>query len=764
MKLLKLMTTALLLGSLSGCNKTEESTFIGRNHIAIENRKFTAEVLWAMGRIGHYDASPDGQSVIYNVSYYSVEQNKSHTVIYSMRTNGTDEKLLTTSSANEIAPVFIEDGRKIAYLSPDEKGKMQIWTMQANGENKTQISFLEKDVNDFKFSPDEKKVLIIHSVKYGQRASDIHQDLTKTSGRIINNAMYRHWDEWVEEIPQPFIYNYNGKEVLGDPVRILADEPYECPMKPFGGIEQLAWSNDSKQIAYTCRKKNGLDYAVSTDSDIYLYNLESSTTINLCKPSDYVAPKVDYTRSLKDQAVNKQNKDGKDYNVGYDMNPQFSPDGKYIAWQSMERDGYESDRNRLCVYELVTGKKTYVTELFQSNVDNFCWGKDSNTLFFIGTWNATTHVFATNLYGEVRRITDGQYDYTSVTTCGERLVCGRQSMCESSELYLVNPNQSPTGEEVNIYERHTPKQVIRLGINIWDFEEWSRNNDEVTKNVAQITHENQYFKENIDWGSAESFICSTVDNKKLFSWVILPPNFDASKKYPTLLYCQGGPQSAVSQFWSYRWNFMAMAAQGYVIIAPNRRGLPGFGMEWLEEISTNYSGHCMDDYKTAIDYAVNNFPYIDKDRLGCVGASFGGYSVYWLAGNHDKRFKCFIAHDGIYNFEQQYVETEEMWFANWDLGGAPWHKDDTVIQRTYDNSPHKFIDKWDTPILCIQGEKDYRIVTSQAMSAYNAALYRGIPAEFLVFPDENHWVLKPQNGILWQRTFIGWLDKWLKNN
>lgn len=757
------MTGALIIGSMTACTQQTEETFIGRQQPDIENRTFTPEALWAMGRIGNYNIAPDGQSIVYNVSYYSVELNKSHTVIYTSDINGNNEKLLTESAKNEIAPIYIKEGQRIAYLSPDKDGKMQIWSMAPDGSDKKQLSSTENGVNDFKFSPDEKKVIVIHSVKYGKRAVDTYPDLDKTTGRVINDAMYRHWDEWVEEIPQPFIYDFDGKTLSTHSVNILGDEPFECPMKPFGGIEQLAWSNDSKQIAYTCRKKTGLAYTASTDSDIYLYDLESGTTTNLCKPADYIAPEFDITRSLKDQAVNAFIKEGKDYNVGYDTNPQFSPDGKYIAWQSMERDGYESDRNRLCIYELATGNKFYVTELFQSNVDNYCWAKDSNTLFFVGTWHATTHVFATNLKGQIKRITDGQYDYTSVALCGEHLVCGRQSMTESQELYLVNPNVSPTGTDVNIYSEREPQKVEHLDGCCWDFESWSKNNAEVTKNVTQITHENQYFKDNIDWGQVEGFTCKTVDNKNLFSWAILPPNFDPNKKYPTLLYCQGGPQSAVSQFWSYRWNLMVMASRGYVIIAPNRRGLPGFGMEWLEEISTNYGGHCMDDYKTAIDYAVNNFPYVDKERLGCVGASFGGFSVYWLAGNHDKRFKCFIAHDGIYNLEQQYVETEEMWFANWDLGGAPWHKDDATIQRTYNNSPHKFIDKWDTPILCIQGEKDYRIVTSQAMSAYNAALYRGVPAEFLVFPDENHWVLKPQNGVLWQRTFLGWLDKWLKN-
>lgn len=756
------MASALVVSSIAACTQTE-TTVIGKRQPSIENRQFTPELLWAMGRIGGYEVSSDEKTIAYNVSYYDVEQNKSHTVIYTTDITNKKETLLTHSAKNEMAPTFIENGEKIAFLSPDAEGKMQIWIMTPDGKGRKQISFCEKDVNDFRFSPDEKKIIIIHSVKFGQRVKDTYPDLDKTSGRVINNAMYRHWDEWVEEIPQPFIYDYDGK-VSETAINILDGEPYECPMKPFGGIEQLAWSPDSRQIAYTCRKKTGLDYAVSTDSDIYLYNIESGKTINLCKPSDYVAPAVDYTRSLQYQPVNAPIKEGKDYNLGYDTNPQFSPDGKYIAWQSMERDGYESDRNRLCVYELATSQKRYVAEKFQSNVDNFCWDNDSYTLFFVGTWHATTHVFSTNLKGQIKRITDGQYDYTSVALCGNKLVCGRQSMCDAKELYLVDPSINAKGDATNIYADKEPELISRDGRESWDFEDWSDKNEEVTKNTTQITYENQYFKENIDWGTVKGFTSTTVDNKSLFSWVILPPNFDPQQKYPTLLYCQGGPQSAVSQFWSYRWNLMVMASQGYVIIAPNRRGLPGFGMEWLEEISTNYGGHCMDDYKTAIDFAVENFPYVDRERLGCVGASFGGFSVYWMAGNHDKRFKCFIAHDGIFNLEQQYLETEEMWFANWDLGGAPWHKDDATIQRTYSNSPHKFVDRWDTPILCIQGEKDYRIVTSQAMSAYNAALYRGIPTEFLVFPDENHWVLKPQNGILWQRSFIGWLDKWLKKD
>ena len=743
------MATALLLASCATDNtkgNDESAPFIGRQtEFKITDRQLTPEALWAMGRIGGADVSPDARQIAYNVAYYSVEHNKSHNVIYTISTDGTGETLLTQASSSEVAPKYIDGGRHIAYLAPDGDGVMQLWKMNPDGTARQQISHLDKGVDDYAFSPDGQKVLIIHTVKFGQRASDLHPDLQKTTGRVLNEAMYRHWDEWVESIPQPYIYKYNGEALTGEaPVRILGDEPFECPMKPFGGIEQLAWSPCSGKIAYTCRKKTGLDYAVSTDSDIFLYDLATGSTTNLCKPAGYVAPAVDYSRSLQHQAVNHQQAD---YNVGYDMNPQFSPDGRYVAWQSMERDGYESDRTRLCIYELASGHKSYVTEAFQSGVDAFTWAPDSHTLYFIGTWHGTTHVYATNLEGRIRRITDGQYDYTSLALCGDKLLCGRQSMCEPLELYLIDPTLTATGAKADL--------------SATGFDEWSADNEAVTKNVAQLTHENRYFRDNIDWGTVHQRYTKAVDGKPLHYWVVLPPNFNPAKKYPTLLFCEGGPQSPVSQFWSYRWNFMMMAARGYVVIAPNRRGLPGFGMEWLEEISTNYTGRCMDDYKSAIDDAVRQLPYVDKERLGCVGASFGGYSVYWLAGNHDKRFKCFLAHDGIFNLEQQYLETEEMWFANWDLGGAPWHTD-AHIRRTFDNSPHKFVDKWDSPILCIQGEKDYRIVTSQAMSAYNAALYRGLPAQFLVFPDENHWVLRPQNGILWQRTFFSWLDRWLK--
>ena len=720
----KSVITFLAAGLLSMAQKEAQAqTFIGRQKPKIENRTLTPELLWAMGRIGGSSVSPDAKQIAYNVSYYSVAENKSHTVIYTLNTDGTNEKLLTTQKGSELAPKYLKNG-KITFLAADADGTMQLWMMNADGSARQQISKGKRDIEDYIFSPDEKLVLVIHSVPYTGSIAAKPADLPKTSGYVVNEAMYRHWDEWVEAIPQPFIYHFNGTELSTDPIPVLGNEPFESPMKPFGGIEQLCWSPNSKCIAYTCRKKTGREYAISTDSDIYLYNIETGKTTNLCKPSTYKTPAYDFTRSLQHQAVNAPLKEGLDYNLGYDTNPSFSANGKYIAWQSMERDGYESDRNRLCVYELETGKKTYVTEQFDSNVDAYTWANDNKTLYFVGTWHGTTHVYSTNLKGQVKKITDGQYDYTDVALCGKKLLCGRQSMKEAKEYFLVD---------------------VKKG------------------NATQLTHENQYFRDNIDWGDVQPRTCKSVDGKDILSWIVLPPRFDANKKYPALLFCEGGPQSPVSQFWSYRWNMQIMAANGYIVVCPNRRGLPGFGQEWLEEISTNYTGRCMDDYKSAIDDACK-LPYVDKNRLGCVGASFGGFSVYWLAGNHDKRFKAFIAHDGIYNLEAQYTETEEAWFTNWDLGGAPWLKDDATIQRTFQNSPHKFIDKWDTPILCIHGEKDYRIVASQAMSAFNAARYRGVPAQLLIFPDENHWVLKPQNGILWQRTFFAWLDKWVKKN
>ena len=377
-----------------------------------------------------------------------------------------------------------------------------------------------------------------------------------------------------------------------------------------------------------------------------------------------------------------------------------------------------------------TGEKRFVVDErnFPSNVDAFLWNRDSRGIYFLGVWHGETHIYHADITKEeptVRPLTQGMYDYASIALCGNNLIAKRHSMSAADEIFAIQADA----------DQPAPAQ--------------------------QLTAENQHIYDQLEMGKVEPRWMETTDGKQMLTWVIYPPQFDPNKKYPTLLFCEGGPQSPVSQFWSYRWNFQIMAANGYIIVAPNRRGLPGFGVEWNEAISGDYGGQCMKDYFTAID-AMAKEPFVDADRLGCVGASFGGFSVYWLAGHHDKRFKAFIAHDGIFNMEMQYLETEEKWFANWDMGGAYWEKDNATAQRTFANSPHKFVDKWDTPILCIHGEKDYRILPNQAMAAFDAAVMRGVPAQLLIYPDENHWVLKPQNGVLWQRTFFEWLDRWLK--
>ena len=695
-----LMATSIVAGALCSCtdcgDKKSDATFIGKHEINIEGGRMTPEALWAMGRIGGMSPSPDGTQIAYGVSYYSVPENKSHRVIYLMNADGTANRLLTTSSASEGDVTWIKGGTKLAFLST-ESGSNQLWEMNPDGTGRRQLTQLDKGLEGYKFSPDESKVILVMTVQNGPSTVDKHPDLTLTTGRVITDLMYKHWDEWVDEIPHPFVANFDGKKV-SDVVDILEGELYESPMRPFGGTEQLAWSPDGKTIAYTCRKKSGAAYAKSTDSDIYLYDVATGNTRNICKADD------------------------EDKNMGYDTNPQYSPDGTLIAWQSMARDGYESDWNRLYVMDLATGTKRFVSRAFDSNVEEFVWRPDGQGFYFSGVWHGAAMIYSLDLDGTLTQLTEGQYDFGGITLLGDRILCKRHSMAEADEIYSFSPANG--------------------------------------KELAQLTTENKHIYDQIERGKVEPRWMKTTDGKQMLTWVIYPPHFDPTKKYPTLLFCEGGPQSPVSQFWSYRWNFQIMAANDYIIVAPNRRGLPGFGLEWNEAISGDYGGQCMKDYLTAIDEMAKE-PYVDADRLGCVGASFGGYSVYWLAGHHEKRFKAFIAHDGIFNLEQQYLETEELWFANWDLGGPYWEKNRTT-EHSYSNSPHRFVDKWDTPILCIHGEKDYRILASQGMAAFNAAVIRGIPAELLIYPDENHWVLRPQNGVLWQRTFFEWLDKWVK--
>lgn len=713
--------STIALAALMTCGGIQAQTMIDKSNIKLESDLMTPEALWAMGRIGGAEASPDGKTIVYQVGYYSVKENKSRQVIYTISRDGKTQQKLTPAGKNQSDATWIANGKRIAFLQDG-----QIWSMAADGSDCKQLTNSSSEIEGFKFSPDEKSVILIKSIAYNGSIKKNPDDLPLATGRLVTDLNYRHWDHYVESIPHPFLAKVTGNGI-DEGTDIMKGEPYECPMAPFGGIEQLNWSPDSKTIAYTCRKKEGVEYATSTDSDIYLYDVNTGKTTNICKPADYRPMAYDPTKSMKNQAINKQNGD---YNLGYDVNPTFSPDGKYIAWQSMARDGYESDRNRLCIYNIADKTKKYVTESFDSNVDSYCWTADSKKLYFTGCWHACINLYQTDLSGKVVQLTDDIADFGSISLAnnGNTLLASRHSMSQADELYIVNPG----------------KNIKKT-------------------NVTQLTYENKHIYDQLQMGEVRKQWIKTTDGKDMLCWIILPPHFDETKKYPTLLYCEGGPQSPVSQFWSYRWNFQIMAAHGYVIVAPNRRGLPGFGSEWNEEVSGDWTGQCMKDYLSAIDYATANLPYVDKDRLGAVGASFGGFSVYYLAGHHNKRFKCFIAHDGAFNLESMYTDTEEAWFSNWEYDDAYWNKDlSENAKRTYENSPHRFVDKWDTPILCIHGEKDYRINANQGFGAFNAARMKGIPAELLIFPDENHWVLKPQNGILWQRTFFNWLDRWLK--
>ena len=736
MKKLITIVAAVALMLPGSANADNNDVKIGKQNIKLTSDLMTPEALWAMGRIGAAEASADGKQIVYQVGYYSVKANKSQQKIAIINADGTGNTTLTTGSKSESDPTWLNG--KIAFLSGG-----QIWTMNADGTDRKQISKTSKDIEGFKFSPDGKQVILLHSIDYYEVIKKNPEDLPKASGRLVTDLMYRHWDHYVESIQHPFVAEVT-EDGIKDGIDILEGEPYECPMEPFGGMEQLAWSPDSKTIAYTCRKKTGLAYSISTDSDIYIYNIGTRATKNLCKPEGYIEPEIDPTTSMKYQKVNA--KENLKNNVGYDQNPQFSPDGKYIAWTSMERNGYEADRNRLCVCDLTTGEKKYVTESLDSNVDAFVWSDSKDVMiYFISVWHATENLYAVNWKGELKQIntmvapesgSDGQKnnpwaDFGSIQLMnnGKQLLMERHSFTAPADLYIVTPNFKK------------PEKTT----------------------VQQLTFENKHITDQLAKPSVQQRWVKTSDGKEMLTWIILPPNFDETKKYPTLLFCEGGPQSPVSQFWSYRWNFYIMAANGYVIVAPNRRGLPGFGQEWLEEISGDWSGQCMKDYLAAIDDAAENLPFVDKDKLGAVGASFGGFSVYYLAGHHDKRFKAFISHDGAFNLAAMYLETEENWFSNWEYDEAYWHRPQLPnAKKTYHDSPHKYVENWDTPILCIHGEKDYRINYTQGMSAFNAARMKGIPAELLIFPDENHWVLKPQNGVLWQRTFFNWLDRWLK--
>lgn len=694
-KISLVLILALFLGACSNQQsmKDIQQTFVPETP-HLESDVMTPEVLWSFGRVGSASLSPDGKTVLFSVTYYNIEENKPYRELYTVPVAGGEVKQLTNTASNESQPIWRPDGKRIGFIS-STSGSAQIWEMETDGSKPEQISDIEGGVTGFKYSPDSKKIAYVKQVKLDETINDLFPDMPKANARLEHDLMYRHWDQWHDfTYNHVFIADANKGRISGGK-DILEGKKFDAPDRPFDGIEQIAWSADSKTLVYSCKKLTGKDYAVSTNTDLYAYDLATGETNNLTPE-----------------------------HKGYDKNPTFSPDGKYLAWTSMKRDGYESDQTRLMVMNWETGEETNYSANWEQNAEHLSWSRDGQAIFFISDIHATDEIYRLSLAdGKMQRITDGVHNYQTVEEAADgTLVAQKVSMSQPAELYAVD---MATGED------------------------------------TALTTVNKDLLGQLEMGKVEKRWVKTVDDKDMLVWVIYPPHFDPNKKYPTLLYCQGGPQGTVSQFWSYRWNFQMMAANDYIIVAPNRRGLPGFGMEWLEQISKDYGGLNIQDYFSAID-ALAKEPYVDEDRLGAVGASYGGFSVNYLAGHHEGRFKAFISHCGIFNFDQMYVTTEEMWFENWDIGGPYWDKSNAAAQRSYGFSPHLFVEKWDTPILVIHGEKDFRIPYTQGMGAFNAAVMRDIPAQFLFFPEESHWVSSAQNGIVWQRVFKNWLDKWLK--
>ena len=618
---------------------------------AMAQNIMTPELLWKLGRVTPLGISKDGKNVVYKVSTPSIEENKSNSKFYSLP--------ITGGNSNEI-----KDTKEVL-----------------------------KDKN---ISPDGKYIVYNEEVKIDKiLGKDLYPELKKSEVQIYNGLNYRHWDTWNEGKFNHVFYKENNEGAVA--IDILKGESFDSPQKPFGGDEDYIWSPDSKSILYVSKKKEGTQYAISTNTNIFEYNLETGKTINRTEE-----------------------------NLGYDMAPQFSPTGN-LTWLQMKRDGYEADKNDLVVS--FKGMKLNLTASWDGTVDHFMWSKDGKKIYFVAPIDGTKQLFEVNFPGltkiavTVHQITNGDFDVNDlVGFSGENIIVTRTDMNHAAEIFSYNQK-----------------------INSW--KQLSNVNTTSYKSLALSKTERRYV--------------TTTDGKKMLVWVILPPNFDASKKYPTLLYCQGGPQSPLTQSYSFRWNFQLMAANGYVVVAPNRRGMQGHGVAWNEQISKDWGGQVINDYLSAIDDVAKE-NYVDKTRLGCVGASYGGYSVFYLAGIHNNRFKTFIAHDGVYNTQSMFGTTEEVFFNNWDFGGAYWEKDNAVAQKTYTTfNPMTLVEKWNTPILIIQGGKDFRVPIGQGQEAFQAAQLRGVQSRFLYFPEENHWVLKPQNAQVWQKEFYKWLKETL---
>lgn len=615
----------------------------------------TPELLWKLGRITPLGISKDKKNVVYKVETPSVVENKLDTTFY---------------------------------------------TLPINGGNPTEIKDTATELKDKNISPDGKYIVYNEEVKIDKvLGKDFYPEMEKSEVQIYNGLNYRHWDTWNEGKFNHVFYKENKEGAIG--IDILNGENFDSPQKPFGEDEDYIWSPDNKSILYVCKKKVGTAYAISTNTNIFEYNLETGKTINRTEE-----------------------------NLGYDTEPQFSCIGN-LAWLRMKRDGYEADKNDLIVS--FEGMNTNLTANWDGTVNHFIWSTDGKKIYFIAPIDGTKQLFEVNFPGlanpeasgaiDVHQITNGDFDINDlIGFSGNEIIITRTDMNHAAEIYSYN------------LKKNTWKQLSNVNTAIYN-------------SLALSKTERRYV--------------TATDGKKMLVWVILPPNFDASKKYPTLLYCQGGPQAPLTQFYSYRWNFQLMAANGYIVVAPNRRGMQGQGVEWNEQISKDWGGQVMNDYLSAID-DITKEEYVDSARLGCVGASYGGYSVFYLAGIHNNRFKTFISHDGVFNTQSMFGTTEEVFFCNWDFGGAYWEKDNAVAQKAYTTfNPINMVEKWNKPILIIQGGKDFRVPIGQGQEAFQAAQLRGIKSRFLYFPEENHWVLKPQNAQVWQNEFFKWLKETL---
>lgn len=655
-------------------------------HTGAQQQVLTPELLWKIGRVALDDVSPDGKHALYGVQRYDVQTNKSSRVLYLMEIQSGGFRAITDPDETSTDGEFHPDGKKVGFLRNGKLHEVKTTGHAMSGP----ISDLE--INGFHYAPNGQSVLFTRDVKLDPNTTDRYPDLPLASGRISDGLFYRHWKSWHDyAYSNVFYVNYKDGSLVGAPVNIQREERFDSPLTPDGGMEQITWSPDSRWIVYTCRKQNGTAEARSTNSDLYAFEIASGKTMNFTE-----------------------------LNMGYDRDPVFSPDGRYLLWTSLAKPGYEADRTRLMMLDLTTQQTVELSAGWDFEVNHPVWSADSKTVYFLSSEDFTNQVYELRLADKkIRRITTGQHDITALKVAENELIVSRVSMTAPAEIFAVNP---------------------------------------ATGAMRQLTFVTDDPWKSLQKSKVERRTVKTFDGKNMNVWVVLPPDFDPKKKYPALVYCQGGPQSNLSQFFSYRWNLSLMAAQGYVVVAPCRRGMPGSGQAWNDAITGKW-GDAMKDYLSATD-ALAREPFVDATRLGAVGASFGGYAVYWLAGNHQKRFKTFISHCGLFNLESFYGTTEEVWFPHHDFEGAYWQ---TPIPKMYQtDSPHRYVQNWDTPILVMHNELDFRVPFSEGMQAFQAAQLRGIPSRMVSFPDEGHWMSKPQNSLLWQREFFGWLERTLK--